>query len=173
MPLVRKAAAKVHLLLEALKLNQRRSFCVAVASRCNPISESDLATYMVNCIGDPAKTNKILDLGGPDDGYTMEEQGKLLAVACGKEAKIVKAPVALFDAIIGGLDFLGQFAAPMADAAELARIGKYYAVEDMLTTEPDQKFGKTTLKQHYEKIARDGQEYDPYTSMFGKSNTPA
>jgi divinyl chlorophyllide a 8-vinyl-reductase len=58
----------------------------------------------------------------------------------------------------------------MEDAAELARIGKYYAVEDMLTTEPKEKYGKVTLRQHYERIAVEGQEYDPYTSVLGKKN---
>ena len=56
----------------------------------------------------------------------------------------------------------------MEDAAELGRIGKYYAVEDMLTTEPAEKFGKVTLRQHYERIAVEGQEYDPYTTMLAK-----
>ena len=54
----------------------------------------------------------------------------------------------------------------MEDAAELARIGKYYAVEDMLTTSDSEKYGKVTLRQHYERIAVEGQEYDPYTTMF-------
>ena len=37
----------------------------------------------------------------------------------------------------------------------------------MLTTEPSDKYGSTTLREHYERIAVDGQEYDPYTSVFG------
>jgi divinyl chlorophyllide a 8-vinyl-reductase len=41
---------------------------------------------------------------------------------------------------------LGHVSIPskFENAAELGRIGKYYAVEDMLTTEPDQKFGTMT-----------------------------
>ena len=66
-------------------------------------------------------------------------------------------PVSLFDSIIGVLDFLGQFSQKMEDAAELARIGKYYAVEDMLTTSPAEKYGKVTLQNHYERIADEGQ----------------
>lgn len=53
--------------------------------------------------------------------------------------------------------------------SETGRIGKYYAVEDMLTTEPDEKYGTITLQEHYNRIAVDGQDYDPYTSMFGKT----
>ena len=43
--------------------------------------------------------------------------------------------------------------------------GKYYAVEDMLTTDPSEKFGTITLQEHYDRIAVEGQEYDPYTTM--------
>jgi divinyl chlorophyllide a 8-vinyl-reductase len=45
-------------------------------------------------------------------------------------------------------------------------IGKYYAVEDMLTTAPAEKFGLVTLKQHYTRIAVEGQDFDPYTTML-------
>jgi hypothetical protein len=55
----------------------------------------------------------------------------------------------------------------LEDAAEFGRIGRYYALEDMLTTDPSEKYGRTTLREHYERIATEGQEYDPYTSVFG------
>jgi hypothetical protein len=35
---------------------------------------------------------------------------------------------------------------------------RYYALEDMLTTDPSEKYGKTTLRAHYERIAKEGQE---------------
>ena len=57
----------------------------------------------------------------------------------------------------------------MNDAAGFGRIGKYYAVEDMLTVDPDEKFGSTTLREHYTKISVEGQEYDPYTTMFASA----
>jgi len=38
----------------------------------------------------------------------------------------------------------------------------------MLTTKPDEKFGSTTLAQHYKRIAVEGSDYDPYTTMFAK-----
>ena len=40
----------------------------------------------------------------------------------------------------------------------------------MLTTDPDERYGETTLREHYERIAVEGQEYDPYTSVFGSKN---
>lgn len=135
--------------------------------KCNPIAESDLAEYMVNCIEEVEKRNKVLNLGGPDEGLTMRQQGEILAEACGIDnPKFFGAPIVLFDWIIGALAWLGQWSAGAEDAAELARIGKYYAVEDMLTEKPEEKYGKITLRQHYERIAVEGQEYDPYTTML-------
>lgn len=62
--------------------------------------------------------------------------------AVGKEPKILNAPVLLFDIIIGSLDFMAKLLPKMfEDPAELAKIGKYYAVEDMLTTDPSEKVG--------------------------------
>ena len=84
----------------------------------------------------------------------------------GKKPRFIKAPIGIFDAVIGAFAFLGEWFPGMEDAAELGRIGKYYAVEDMLTTEPEQKFGTVTLKEHYARIAVEGQEYDPYTTML-------
>ena len=135
--------------------------------KCNPIAENDLAAYMLNCVEEKDKWNKILDLGGPDDGMTMEEQGNMIFDIVGKEPSFIKAPIGIFDAIINTLAWFGKFSEKMEDAAELARIGKYYAVEDMLTTDPAEKFGTITLRQHYERIAVEGQEYDPYTTMLG------
>lgn len=39
-------------------------------TRCNPISDSDLATYMIDCIELESRHNKILNIGGPDDPIT-------------------------------------------------------------------------------------------------------
>lgn len=136
--------------------------------KCNPIAEQDLAAFMLNCVDDPSKWNQVLEVGGPDEGMTMLQQGQMIFEILGKEPKFLAAPIGLFDAIIGFLSFLGKWWEGAEDAAELARIGKYYAVEDMLTTEPGSKFGETTLRQHYERIAVEGQEYDPYTTFAGK-----
>lgn len=136
--------------------------------QCNPISESDLATYMINCVEEQNKWNKVLNLGGPDDGMTMKQQGEMIFEILGKEPKFWTAPISIFDTVIGIFAWFGKFFPGMEDAAELGRIGKYYAVEDMLTTEPSEKFGEITLRQHYERIAVEGQEYDPYTTILAK-----
>lgn len=36
--------------------------------------------YLVDCITDKTKSNKILNIGGPDEGLTMTDQGKLVGV---------------------------------------------------------------------------------------------
>ena len=46
-------------------------------TRCNPIAEADLATYLVDCIGDKTRENKIINLGGPDVPLTMKKQGEV------------------------------------------------------------------------------------------------
>ena len=73
--------------------------------------------------------------------------------------------------IIDSLQFLADTfnSEKLENAAETGRIGKYYAVEDMLTTAPEEKFGTITLQEHYDRIAVEGQEYDPYTTMFAKA----
>lgn len=153
---------------------------------CNPIAESDLAKAIVDCICDPSKSsqgggNPIWNIGGPDPGYSMSEQGQLIADAVaevngdsssrisGKKAPwLLPVPIALFDVIINTLDFFaGVFnSTKLSDAAEFGRIGKYYAVEDMLTTDPAEKYGQIKLYDHYVKVVREGQEYDPYTTVF-------
>ena len=140
-------------------------------TRCNPISEADLATYLIDSITDKSRENKIINLGGPDEPLTMKKQGEMLFDAVGKEPNFFYAPLWLFDVIIDSLQWVADTfnSEQFENAAETGRIGKYYAVEDMLTTDPDEKFGTMTLMEHYEKIAKDGQEYDPYTTMFAKA----
>jgi divinyl chlorophyllide a 8-vinyl-reductase len=142
-------------------------------TRCNPISEADLATYLIDCITEKSRLNKIINLGGPDEPLTMKKQGEMLFKAVGKEPNFFYAPLWLFDVIIDSLQWVADTfnSEVFENAAETGRIGKYYAVEDMLTTEPEEKFGTMTLQEHYDKIAVEGQEYDPYTTMFAKAPT--
>lgn len=138
---------------------------------CNPISEPDLAAALVDTISDKSKENALWNLGGPDEGLSMRQQGEMLADVLGKEeAKLLGVPIGIFDFIIGllqgGADLFKS--EKLADAAEFGRIGRYYAVVDMLTTDPAERYGRTTLREHYERIAKDGQDYDPYTTLFAK-----
>ena len=141
-------------------------------TRCNPIAESDLATYLIDSAQMESRCNQIINLGGPDEPLTMQQQGEMLFQAIDKNKKpnFVYAPLWLFDVIINTLQWLADVTNSelLDDAAETGRIGKYYAVEDMLTTDPNEKYGTITLQEHFNRIALEGQEYDPYTTMFAK-----
>ena len=49
------------------------------------------------------------------------------------------------------------------DVLETSKIGKYYAVEDMSTTEDKEKFGSISMIDHSEKITKETQ--DPFTPV--------
>lgn len=132
---------------------------------CKPISEGDLARFMADCLDDPARTNRVLPIGGPGPAITPRQQGEMLARVLGVEPNIRSVPVGLF-AFIGGL--LAPFALVSrraAEKAELARIGRFYATESMLLwDEAAQAFdaegtpetGAETLGQFYERVAKEG-----------------
>ena len=141
---------------------------------CNPISEADLAAALIDQVADDAHKNTYWNLGGPDHGMSMKAQGEMIHDVLGKEGtpKLLGVPIGLFDFIINGLQWVADTfnSEKFEDAAELGRIGKYYAIEDMLTTDPSERYGRTTLRQHYEYIVENGQEYDPYTTVFGSAD---
>lgn len=152
------------------------------SATCNPISEADLAMAIVDTVCDPAKNSKtgdpIWNVGGPDAGISMKAQGELIADALaavdGGERKapwLLPVPIGVFDAIVGGIKWAYDLtgADSVKDAWELGQIGRYYAVEDMLTTEPAEKYGAMSLLEHYKNVAENGQEYDPYTTVFAKN----
>ena len=91
----------------------------------------------------------------------------MLFQAIGAEPKFFRLPVAIFDVSIGILQWLADISGSeqLENAAELGRIGKYYAVEDMVTDQPGEMYGTITLQEHFNRIAKEGQEYDPYTTM--------
>ncbi|KAA8495447.1 Divinyl chlorophyllide a 8-vinyl-reductase, chloroplastic [Porphyridium purpureum] len=119
--------------------------------KCNAISESDLAKFMVLCAHQEEKRNSILPVGGPGEPVTPLEQAELQFALLGKKPKYSSAPIALFDVIINVLDTMGRLIPPLREAAEFGRIGKYYATEDMVGP----SFGEDTLEAFFVQ-ARDG-----------------
>jgi divinyl chlorophyllide a 8-vinyl-reductase len=68
--------------------------------------------------------------------------------------------------IAGGLGILGSIAPPIAEKAELARIGRYYATESMLVLDPQTGLydeaatpstGSHTLFDFYRSVVNGGQ----------------
>lgn len=121
-------------------------------SRCNALSESDLARYMASCASDLSKRNQILPVGGPGEPVTPREQARVAFNAMGRREKYVSVPIGLMDAIIGCLEFLSKIIPSLRDAAEFGRIGKYYATEDMIGP----PYGSDTLEQFFAKAVQEG-----------------
>ena len=74
----------------------------------------------------------------------------------------------LLDAIIGALDLGARLVPALAERAEFARIGRYYATESMLVLDPTTgrydaeatpSTGTDTLREHYARMLR-GQVQD-------------
>ena len=103
---------------------------------CKPISDGDLARYIADCIDDPALQNRVLPIGGPGPAITPRDQGEHLFHLLGRPAKFRHVPVGLLDGIVWGLSALSGIAPVLAQKAELARIGRYYATESMLVLDP-------------------------------------
>jgi divinyl chlorophyllide a 8-vinyl-reductase len=103
---------------------------------CKPISDDDLARFIAGCLSDPARHNRILPIGGPGEAITPRQQGEALFRLLGKPPRFRQVPVGLLDAIIQGLGMLGHIVPALADKAEFARIGRYYATESMLVLDP-------------------------------------
>lgn len=103
---------------------------------CKPISDGDLADYIAGCLFDESRWNRILPIGGPGKAITPREQGEALFKLLGRPPKFRSAPVALLDVIAGALAALGRIVPGLAEKAELARIGRYYATESMLVLDP-------------------------------------
>ncbi len=117
------------------RVKQGKPFLVfgdGTLTSCKPISDDDLAEYLVSCLTDSTRHNRVLPIGGPGSAQTPRQQGEQLFALLGREPKFKQVPVALLDMIIGVLGALGRVVPPLADKAQLARIGRYYATESML-----------------------------------------
>jgi divinyl chlorophyllide a 8-vinyl-reductase len=103
---------------------------------CKPISDADLAAYLTDCLDDESRWNRVLPIGGPGAAVTPRQQGERLFALLGRPPRFRHVPVAMLDAIIGVLGTAGRLAPALAEKAELARIGRYYATESMLVMDP-------------------------------------
>ena len=103
---------------------------------CKPISDEDLASFIAGCLDDEALWNRVLPIGGPGEAITPREQGERLFALLGRPARFQSVPIGLLDLVIGVLSLLGRVSPFLSDKAELARIGRYYAVESMLVLDP-------------------------------------
>ena len=136
---------------------------------CKPISDRDLAAFVVACLTDPDKQCRILPIGGPGPAITPLDQARQLEQMIGSPVKIKHVPFALMDVIAGSLGVLGLVSRRMADKAEFARTGRYYATESMLVWDAERarydadatpEYGTDTLWGHYAQLLSGAQTTD-------------
>jgi divinyl chlorophyllide a 8-vinyl-reductase len=136
---------------------------------CKPISDADLGAFVADCIDDPSRHDRILPIGGPGPAITPLDQAALLADVLGRRVPTRQVPVRLLDAIIAATATIGRLLPRVADKAELARIGRYYATESMLVWDAAaQRYdaaatpqtGRETLRDHYARLVRGDVRHD-------------
>ncbi len=130
---------------------------------CKPISDRDLARFLARALTDPTADHQILPIGGPGPAITPLDQAAMLGRLTGKPLRIKHVPLALMDTIVTVLAVLGAVSPRLAEKAELARIGRYYATQSMLVWNPrtgqydadaTPEFGTDRLEDHYAALLR-------------------
>lgn len=125
---------------------------------CKPISEADLARYLVDSLDCRERRNRVLPIGGPGPALTPRQQGQWLFEALGKPPRFRSVSPKLFLNAAKLLDLAGRVVPRLRDTAEFARIAHYYATESMLVWDPESgvydadatpEFGAETLRDHY------------------------
>lgn len=146
------------------RVRRGRPFLVfgdGMLTACKPIADDDLGAYVAGCLDDPARWNRVLPIGGPGPAITPRDQAAMLARLLGRPVPLRQVPVRLLDGIIALLSLGGRVAPALADKAELARIGRYYATESMLVwdaaagrydADATPSAGRQTLAEHYERL---------------------
>ena len=131
-------------------------------TQCNPIAESDLASFMIDCVEDKKRENKILNVGGRDAPMTHKQNAKIMAELTGAEPRLFLVPLCFIVIVQILLQWvaLASESETLENAAEMARVVHYYASESMLTTNESEKFGRITVRDHYRKILAQGKALD-------------
>jgi divinyl chlorophyllide a 8-vinyl-reductase len=124
---------------------------------CKPIAESDLALFIRNTLSDHGQRG-ILPVGGPGPALSPLDQAALLASLLDRPVPVRRVPPGLLRAVATTLDVPGFLSSRIADKAEFARIGHYYATESMLLWDQERRcydadatpeFGSITLRDSY------------------------
>ncbi len=128
---------------------------------CKPISDADLARYLVECLTNPTLHNRILPIGGNGPAITPLDQVAMLAELLARPVREKNVPIALMDTIIAILKTLGRLSPKLAEKANLAEIGRYYGTESMLvwdgraySADATPEYGNDTLRDHYAALLR-------------------
>jgi len=130
-------------------------------TQCNPISEKDLSMYILSCINDKTKWQKILPIGGPKQSLTPKDIGKILFEIFEVSPKYKSFPTKILDVIRVLLLIISPLSNWAKNKSELIKIAKYYATESMLIWDETKKCydsnmtpstGKDTLRDYFYSI---------------------
>jgi divinyl chlorophyllide a 8-vinyl-reductase len=129
---------------------------------CKPISDRDLARFMVSKLALPPSRTAVLPIGGPGPALTPQDQGRLLCETLGQPFRTTSLPPEMFDWIRWLISPLALVSQSMRDRMEFLRIAKFYATESMLCWDVDAgrydadgtpEFGEDTLQAFYAGLA--------------------
>ena len=130
---------------------------------CKPISENDLARYIVDCVTIPNRRNKILPIGGPAPAISSKTIGHTIFRILDKPPRFKSIPSKGFQLGRNLLSPLAYFSTRIKDFREFLQIAHYYATESMLlwdnknqcyNADITPEFGTETLETHFENIVK-------------------
>lgn len=136
---------------------------------CKPISERDLAVFLLQQAEDESIESRVMPIGGPGPALTPLDQARLLGELLGKPCAVRSLPPQMFDWMRWAIQPLGLISSWAGERVEFLRIAKYYATESMLSwdarracydAEATPEFGTDTLAAFYARVLS-GEEATP------------
>ena len=127
-----------------------------------PISDRDLAQFIVMQLAEERQGTVTLPIGGPGPALTPQDQGRMLCEGLGRPFRSASIPPEMFDWIRWVISPLALVSQRLRDRMEFLRIAKFYATESMLHWDETAKrydadatpeFGEDTLADFYAELA--------------------
>ncbi len=112
----------------------------------NPIAKEDLAEYLVDCIDNSERMNRIFIIGGPEvpeNLVTYKDSLEMVFESLGKEPKLVSVPGWAVKAVIYITRWIGLIFRKVGVFSEFVKIVYYYLENDMRAP----GYGSITIKQ--------------------------
>lgn len=128
---------------------------------CKPISDRDLARFIVGQLTESRQGTVRRIIGGPGPEITPLAQAKMLCEAAGQPCRHRSLPANMFTWLRWLIAPLTLFSHRMSERAEFLRIAQFYASESMLVwdevaqtydAEATPEFGEDTLEDFYQNV---------------------
>mgnify|MGYP000114129437 FL=1 len=130
-------------------------------SACKPISDRDLACFIVDQLDQHREGTVVRPIGGPGPAIAPAAQAAMLCSAANMPLKTRSLPPQMFDWFRWLLTPLALFSPDFAKRVEFLRIAKFYATESMLCWDHENQrydadstpeFGSDTLAAFYRAV---------------------